>query len=713
MSRAGLSSQMAQMRASIEKDSQLGSLMAGLRGSNMNSSDFAEDGVVMQLVAVEADEAEQLPLVYNPDAIAAFWSRRPIAVARRVVQLLRLGWPLVAGLAWDLAWGRLQANEVKRAIQLRNIVTRLGPAYIKLGQALSIRPDILSTTAMNELQKLCDKVPSFDNATAMSLIAQELGQPWHELYADLSPRPIAAASLGQVYKGRLKTGEVVAVKVQRPHVLETVTIDLFVVRKIGVALRRFPEITTDTVALLDEWATRFFEELDYVKEGQNGTIFAEQMREALPQVVIPKTYELLTSRRVLTTQWIEGEKLAQSQANDVGSLCNLGVICFLRQLLDTGFFHADPHPGNLIRTPDGRLALLDFGLVTTVDDNIRYGMIEAISHLIHRDYEAIAQDFVTLQFMDKGTDLRPIMPVLAKVFDQALAGGGARAINFQQLAEDLADVTFSFPFQIPAYFALIIRAISVLEGIALVGNPNFAIVDEAYPFIAQKLLTDNSPRLKAALKYMVYGKDGVFDADRLIDLLSAFEDYSVASKSAQGKCHNGTTARAGAAPAASPQVPGGLAGARQTDGSKTAREALRFLFSPEGTFMRDFFSEELVKSIDAMSRAQLLEVARRLGLEGAGLPLLLPGAAHPYLPFAPQLSREDEQVIGNVTKLVNFLTAGNASSFASGSLDPQVARELLPFMGPIVQEMLPRLSRDLFGRMSARTLRELYVGPAV
>ena len=108
MSRSGLSSQMAEMRASIEKDSQLGSLMAGLRGSNMNSSDFAEDGVVMQLVAVEADEAEQLPLVYNPDAIAAFWSRRPIAVARRVVQLLRLGWPLVAGLAWDLAWGRLQ-----------------------------------------------------------------------------------------------------------------------------------------------------------------------------------------------------------------------------------------------------------------------------------------------------------------------------------------------------------------------------------------------------------------------------------------------------------------------------------------------------------------------------------------------------------------------------------------------------------------------------
>jgi aarF domain-containing kinase len=115
------------------------------------------------------------------------------------------------------------------------------------------------------------------------------------------------------------------------------------------------------------------------------------------QIVVAKTYEQWTARRVLTSEWLDGEKLSQSTASDVGSLVNLGVICYLKQLLDTGFFHADPHPGNLIRTPDGRLAILDFGLMTEIDDNIKFGMIEAISHLIHRDYEAIVEDFVTLQ----------------------------------------------------------------------------------------------------------------------------------------------------------------------------------------------------------------------------------------------------------------------------------------------------------------------------
>ena len=187
-------------------------------------------------------------------------------------------------LAVDFASGKVKEHEVRRAIEIRNIVTSLGPAYIKLGQALSIRPDILSPAAMVELQKLCDKVPSFDSEVAMALVESELGRPWHEIYKELTPKPIAAASLGQVYKGKLMTGEEVAVKVQRPYVVETVTIDLFIIRKLGHFLKRFPEIKTDVVALLDEWAERFFEELDYVKEGQNATKFAEQMKQDLPQV---------------------------------------------------------------------------------------------------------------------------------------------------------------------------------------------------------------------------------------------------------------------------------------------------------------------------------------------------------------------------------------------------------------------------------------------
>merc|ERR1719247_3913799 len=139
-------------------------------------------------------------------------------------------------------------------------------------------------------------------------------------------------------------------------------------------------------------------------------------------------------------------------------------------------------------------------------------MIEAIAHLINRDYEEIGDDFVALDFIPEGTDVRPIVPALARVFDAALAGGGAKSINFQELAADLAEITFTFPFRIPPYFALVIRAIGVLEGIALVGNPEFAIVDEAYPYISQRLLTDKNPRLRAALRYMVYGRDDVFNS---------------------------------------------------------------------------------------------------------------------------------------------------------------------------------------------------------
>jgi aarF domain-containing kinase len=535
---ADMSSQMKQMRAQMEEDEDLNTLMAGLRGSNIDDSDFAADGVQMQVVDLEKLKAagdDELPLYYDPELIAQYWSKRPAATAQRVLQLLGIAGGFISGIISDIALKKTEENSVKRAIQLRDIVTSLGPAYIKLGQALSIRPDILSPDAMTELQKLCDKVPSFDNKVAFDCLEAELGCKWQDVYSELGPDPVAAASLGQVYKGVLRsTGETVAVKVQRPAVLETVSIDLYLIRKLGLALREVPQINTDVVALLDEWAERFFEELDYVKEGENATKFAASIKDDLPQVVVPRTYSEFTRRKVITSQWLEGEKLSQSTADDVGDLVNIGVICYLKQLLDTGFFHADPHPGNLIRTPDGRLAILDFGLMTDIDDNIKFGMIEAIAHLIHRDYEAIVEDFVTLDFIPEGVDLKPILPPLSRVFDTALEGGGAKNINFQEVAADLAQITFDYPFRIPPYFALIIRAIGVLEGIALVGNPDFALVDEAYPYISKRLLTDDSPRLRESLKYMVYGKGKVFDADRLIDVLEAFETFRVASRTSRG-----------------------------------------------------------------------------------------------------------------------------------------------------------------------------------
>lgn len=706
-----VSEEIKRVRKQMEEDEQLATLMRGLRGQNLADSQFADENIRLRLVEVqEMNSSETLPLVYDSDIIASYWGKRPRAVATRVVQLLSVAGGFLSHLAWDLITKKIKENEVARAIELREIVTSLGPAYIKLGQALSIRPDILSPAAMTELQKLCDKVPSFPDDVAMSLIKEELGQPWYNIYSELTSSPIAAASLGQVYKGRLKeTGELVAVKVQRPFVLETVTIDLYIIRKLGLFLRRFPQVSVDVVGLVDEWASRFFEELDYINEGANGNLFVEMMREDLPQVVIPKTYHKYTSRKVLTTQWIEGEKLSQSTENDVGELVNVGVICYLKQLLDAGFFHADPHPGNMIRTTDGKLAILDFGLVTRLTDDQKYGMIEAIAHLIHRDYGAIVKDFVKLDFIPDGVNLDPILPVLAKVFDQALEGGGAKNINFQELASDLAQITFDYPFRIPPYFALIIRAIGVLEGIALVGNPDFAIVDEAYPYIAQRLLTDESPRLRNALRYTIYGKSGVFDAERFIDVMQAFENFISAAKSGGGENLNGNMAGLGVLQSQPGYlVPVFPAIVPQAEQPIRTRAALAFLLSEKGNFFREFILDEIVKAIDALSREQLVQITAALGIANSA-PIF---SMVPLRPAAllPTITEEDRAILNNVQKVVKFLTSGASKSTLDQDVDiAYIIQELLPVLPGISAEVLPEVLSRLSSRILARLIRETFL----
>lgn len=706
-----MSEEIRRVRAQMEEDEQLATLMRGLRGQNLRDSQFADENIQLRLVEVSAVEStETLPLVYDPDIISAHWGRRPRAVATRIVQLLSVAGGFLSHIISDLINKKIKENEVARAIELREIVTSLGPAYIKLGQALSIRPDILSPAAMTELQKLCDKVPSFPDDVAMALIEEELGQPWHMIYSELTPSPIAAASLGQVYKGRLReNGDLVAVKVQRPFVLETVTVDLFIIRKLGLVLRKFPQVSIDVVGLVDEWAARFFEELDYVNEGENGTFFAEMMREDLPQVVVPKTYEKYTSRKVLTTQWIDGEKLSQSTEGDVGELVNVGVICYLKQLLDTGFFHADPHPGNMIRTPDGKLAILDFGLVTKLTDDQKYGMIEAIAHLIHRDYGAIVKDFVKLGFIPDGVNLEPILPVLAKVFDQALEGGGAKNINFQELAADLAQITFDYPFRIPPYFALIIRAIGVLEGIALVGNSEFAIVDEAYPYIAQRLLTDESPRLRSALRYTIYGKSGVFDAERFIDVMQAFENFITAAKSGGGEDLNGNMADLGILQSQTsysfPVFPTMLS---QPEQPVQTRAALAFLLSDRGNFFREFILDEIVKAIDALSRDQLVQITAALGIRNvAPVFSMVPVRTAALL---PTITEEDKVILNNVQKVVQFLTAGTSKSTIDQDVNiTYIIQELLPVLPGISAKVLPEVLSRLSSRVFARLIRETFL----
>lgn len=731
---------MNEMRSQISENEDADLIMRALRGQGMNDDAVARDGLEMKLVDVSGggSDTDVLKTVYDPEHLKMFFQKRPGAVITRVVQVLSTMSGFLLRTAYDTLRGKLDdpETEVQRAAQLRDTITSLGPFFIKLGQALSIRPDVLSPRSMVELQKLCDKVPSFSSEIAFATIEKELGRTIDDLFSEITPEPIAAASLGQVYRAVLRdTGDQVAVKVQRPSVLETVSLDLYLARELGMIARVFPALSSrlDAVALLDEFAYRFYQELDYNLECENGLKIREQMK-VLPMVVIPDNFPQYTSRRVHVAEWVEGEKLSQSKADDVGALVNLGVITYLTQLLDAGFFHADPHPGNMMRTTDGKLAILDFGLMTEVTDDQKYGMIEAIAHLLNRDYTEIGQDFINLDFIPKGTDTKPIVPALTKVFDVALAGGGAKSINFQELAADLAQITFDYPFRIPPYFALVIRAISVLEGIALVGNPNFAIIDEAYPYIARRLMTDKSPRLRAALRYMVYGRDGSFDAEKVIDLLQALEKFKAVRDDGDGSAYKVDGYRGGIYVGKA----GDTVGSQTVDLSsrdddvadgkfklseqssvpisqevkdeqdqETVREALRFFFSPEGDVFREFIVEEVVVVVDALGRDAIRDLGRRLGLNNLPIPSL-------FKALAPTLSKNDKATVEQIQKLVQFLLGDFEGAINNGSNESipsfggvqrsQGSNERLRKLIPVLREYSPQLRN--FGTTLVARLNE-------
>jgi aarF domain-containing kinase len=711
-----MSAQMSDMRSQLEENDQAKLLMAGLRGQNINDDDNAVEGLEMRLVEVrKGDGTDVLPTSYDPEKLREYFGKRPGAVLQRTAQLLRCSGGFLARLSLDAITGKLEENDVARASELRDTIASLGPFFIKLGQALSIRPDILSPRAMVELQRLCDKVPSFDSGVAMRMVEEEYGCPPEEIFSELTAEPVAAASLGQVYKGTLRsTGEIVALKVQRPFVLETVSLDLHLMRSIGLFLRKskFLAERTDLVGILDEFAARFFEELDYKLECSNGIRIREDMK-GIPNIVVPRNYPEFTTRRVFVTEWLEGEKLSQSTADDVQDLVNVGVVAYLTQLLSTGFFHADPHPGNLIRTPEGKLALLDFGLMTTITDDQKYGMIEAISHLVHRDYSAIGADFVKLDFIPRGIDITPIVPALGRVFEQGLAGGGAKSINFQELAADLAQITFEYPFRIPPYFALIIRAIGVLEGIALVGNPGFAIVDEAYPFISKKLLTDESPRLRAALRYMVYGRDGSFDVERMLELLEAFQAFD--------KVKNADVALAQLAQLAESDPSGDQPRTKVTQ--TQTQQALTFFFSDDGAMVREFLLDEVVASVDALGRDALWRLGEVVSSAALQVPGGVPFLRAPRIPgllraVIPPASQTDKITVQNAQRLLTFFGVGGTNQPGMGpssGLSAQalgVTQERLAELTPVLQKFAPQMRAfglKVLGRLAdgtaARALR--------
>ena len=461
---------------------------------------------------------------YNPETIARYFRYRPWLAWGRLLRIIWSFAGFIFSLKWDEWQDQVEENQGKRATQLRTLLTNLGPTFIKVGQALSTRPDLIRKDFLAELVKLQDQLPAFDSDLAYQIIETDLQRPISKIFRELSPQPVAAASLGQVYKGRLLTGEEVAVKVQRPNLRPLLTKDLYLMRWVASWLAPWLPLNLghDLTLIVDEFGTKLFEEIDYINEGRNAEKFAHNFRND-PQVKVPSIYWNYTSNHVLTLEWINGFKLTdthniQSVGLDPEAIIQVGVTTGLQQLLEHGFFHADPHPGNLFAMSDGRMAYIDFGMMDQLEETTKESLVDALVHLVNKDYADLAVDFVKLGFLTANTNIAPIVPALEAVLGNAI-GKNVQDFNFKTITDEFSELMYEYPFRVPAKFALIIRSLVTQEGIALSLNPNFKIVEVGYPYIARRLLTGESPALRRRLLNVLF-KDGKFQWQRLENLIT-------------------------------------------------------------------------------------------------------------------------------------------------------------------------------------------------
>lgn len=511
---------------------------------------------------------------YDPVKANEFYSERPLMVLKRILRLASLtsafntglifDWLVLGKLFKDEEFSALRENEPRRAKEALRLCTELGPTFIKLGQALSIRTDIVPEMYALELRQLQDAVPPFNSEEARAVLKEQLGvSNLDQIFETISQEPVASASIGQVYRGKLKDGKDVAVKVQRPGILAEIALDLHVLRLLTPIQTQLQNMANGQkteqgdieqgIALVDEWGRGFVAETDYRLEAENTIAFENAMRKrALDTVCAPAVVEDLVRDKVLVTEWVEGTRLDRDASPDVPRLCGVAINAYLTMLLDTGVLHCDPHPGNLLRTTDGRLCILDWGMTLAVPKDLQYALLEFIAHINTEDYDAIPQDFINLGFSPENVSLERlqnsgITEGLSFAFRQLSKGGGpkkmqervkeeflerygsdlddnqlrdaARADMLERMEEQLASEGVDVKgvtnvmeemsrrnrelFALPPYVLYVARAFSTLEGIGLSIDENYAIVQECYPYLAGRLFTDKSPRAKAALRGML------------------------------------------------------------------------------------------------------------------------------------------------------------------------------------------------------------------
>jgi predicted unusual protein kinase regulating ubiquinone biosynthesis (AarF/ABC1/UbiB family) len=417
------------------------------------------------------------------------WQRSSYSPLRRQVDVSVSAARLSFYLWLDsMGFQRSPSEREHRAQWLADTLIDLGPTFIKIGQALSTRADLLPLEYVRALVKLQDQVPSFSPDEAIAIIEAELGGPITSFYKDFDREPLAAASLGQVHRATLFNGEEVVVKVQRPGLQRLFDIDFEVLANlVKFAKRRIPSLKNlDLEAIYQEFVTILYREIDYVQEGMNADRFRRNFEDH-DYILVPRIYADLTTRRVLTMEYMPGIKVNDRRSLEaIGinpkDINHIGICAYMKQLLQDGYFQADPHPGNMAVRSDGKLIFYDFGMMAEVQAINKNQMVQTFFAVLKKDTDMVIQTMLDMGLVEPMADMTPVRRIV-KLLLEKFTDKPVEMQAFRSVRNELYAVFEEQPFRLPARLTFIIKALTTLDGVARDLDPHYNLLVAAKPFV--------------------------------------------------------------------------------------------------------------------------------------------------------------------------------------------------------------------------------------
>ncbi|WP_084449007.1 AarF/ABC1/UbiB kinase family protein [Picosynechococcus sp. PCC 7117] len=417
------------------------------------------------------------------------WQRRKLSLRQRQLEIFTVAAQFILRLGKDrLPGGNPARKRHRQARWLVNHLLDLGPTFIKIGQAMSTRPDLFPIEYIEELSQLQDRVPPFKGQAAIAVIEQEFNKSIYALFKDFELEPLASASLGQVHRATLYSGEEVAVKVQRPGLSRLFQVDMQVLEKLlhwaSYFLKDLKKYNLNQI--YREFFELLYQEIDYIHEGKNGDHFRQNFADD-QQILVPKVYWQYTTRKVLTLEYLPGIKIDDRAALEASNIdpdhvISLGISSYLKQLLQDGFFQSDPHPGNMAVDATGKLIFYDFGTMTEVKSMEKTQMMRTFFAVLRKDTDEVVETLVYMGLIEPMADMTPVKRMIAFLLDR-FRDRPIDLQEFEQISNELYLMFEQQPFRLPPQMTFIIKALTTLDGIARALDPQYNLMAAAQPFI--------------------------------------------------------------------------------------------------------------------------------------------------------------------------------------------------------------------------------------